>query len=207
MSRDPSRDQRPRERALLRAKLLAGAAAALHSACAADKPSEPPTNGPAGSSGGNEPDTADGGSSSQYNASSGYLVVDMLPTPSRCAIDLSTQLTSTAVFRPSQKGNDVVFTLRAKNGGKLPLPANLGPPPMPQMVQVASGGASSDGATTKELGNDLEISFLYDGTSRAPSIRMMVMCESDGGWIMITAVADPDRQIPGAPLAVSITPN
>ncbi|MFO0612252.1 MAG: hypothetical protein U0414_06680 [Polyangiaceae bacterium] len=175
-------------------KLLVGAAAALHTACSADKPTGPKTNGPA-AAGGDDGLADDGGS--RPPESSGYLVVDMLPPPSRCGTEVAPNVVAKAVLRPSQLGNDIVLTLHHASGGKIRLGSAT-------EIQVQNGGTGP--AQVKEVGNDLEVSFLYDGTSREAYVNLPVVCDADVGSLSAVVEVDPNAQKPGATLNASVRP-
>ncbi|MFO0612253.1 MAG: hypothetical protein U0414_06685 [Polyangiaceae bacterium] len=169
-------------------KILVGAAAAVQTACAADKPK---TDGGLASTG-PEDDSASSGEA----FTSGYMVVDPVPSPSRCGGEMATKLTATALLRPSQKGNDVVLTLRSTNGTKVKVGAA-------EQILIDRGGTMP--AVTKEIGNDLEISFLYDGQTPDVDVDMPVICEADVGRMRAMVSIDPSRQIPNAPLRATLT--
>lgn len=173
-------------------QLLVGAAAALQSACAGDKPKEPNNDG-AGPSGGDDGVAAAGDPS----FSSGYMVVDPVPPPSRCGGEIAGKVTATALLRPSQKGNDVVITIKPTSGGKV----RLGPP---EQVRIEGGGVEP--AAAKEVGNDVEVTVLYDGKSPTVYVNVPVVCDADTGNMNAIVTIDPDRQIPNAPLAASVQP-
>jgi hypothetical protein len=171
-------------------KLLVGAAAALGSACSADRAKEPKTDGAAGSSGGDDGSADDGGA--RPNEGSGYLVVDMLPPPSRCGGEIAQAVTVRGTLRPSKLGNDVVLLLPATSGGKV----RVGDA---SQVRVGMGGKGD--VAMKQIGDDIEISFLYDGTSREVDVNVPVICEEDVGIMDVIIDVDPDRQTPNAPLS------
>lgn len=172
-------------------KLLVGAAAALQSACSGDRSRDPKNDG-AGPSGGDDGSADDGG-----REGSGYLVVDMLPPPSRCGGEVAQNVTAKATLRPAQLGNDVVVTLHHNAGGKVRLGSA-------NEIQVQSGGKGA--ATVKEVGADLEVSFLYDGTSHEAYVTLPVVCDADVGSMSAVIQLNPDRQTPNAPLEASLKP-
>lgn len=180
-------------------RLLAGAAAALQAACAAEKPQQPKTDGVGPSSGAGDDGISDDGTS---QPGSGYLVVDMLPPPSRCGGEIAPTLSTSATLRPSKLGNDVVITLRSTSGAKVPLGAGA-PNEAGSSAARLEGGGTGD-VTVKEVGGATEISFLYDGTSTQAYVNVMVVCATDAGAVMITVTIDPNRQTPGAALETNV---
>ena len=184
MARDPNRPDRVRDRTLLRMQVLVGAAAALQTACAPNKPTDP---APGGDDGAPREDGGEG-------FSSGYMVVDPMPPPSRCGNEVAEKVTGRSILRPSEKGNDIVMTLRSNDGSKVKVGADG--------VQIqGSGGAP---AVVKEVGNDVEIAFLYDGKTTNVYVDLPVVCAEDEGRMSATIVIDPDRQVPSTELATSL---
>lgn len=189
-AREPSR---VRDRTLLRMQLLVGAAAAIQSACSGDRPPEPKTDG-AGPSGGDDGSAAEGGPS----FSSGYMVVDPVPPPSRCGGEIAGKVNATALLRPSKLGNDVVVTLRRNDGGKV----RVGPA---EGFRVESGGGNRP-VEVKEVGADVELAILFDGQSTSVYVNVPVICDADTGNMNVLVRVDPERQIPNTVLEASVQP-
>lgn len=168
-------------------KVLVGTAAALQgaamqTACAANKPDGAPSGGDDGS-------VNDGGP----DFTSGYMVVDPMPPPSRCGNEIAAKVTGTSILRPSANGNDIVITLRANDGSKVKVGAA-------DQISV-SGGASP---TVKELGDDMEIAFLYDGKTPSVYVEIPVVCAEDQGRMNASIIVDPNRQIPNTELVTEL---
>lgn len=170
---------------MLRMKVLVGAAAAMQTACASNKPTD------GAPSGGDDGPVSDGGE----GFSSGYMVVDPMPPPSRCGNEVAEKVTGKSTIRPSERGNDIVITLRSNDGSKVKLGAA-------DQIQIQGGGGTP--AAIKELGNDIELSFLYDGKATSVYVEMPVVCAADEGRMNATIMVDPNRQIPNTELVTSL---
>jgi hypothetical protein len=198
-----------RERTIARMKLLFGATAVLGPGCASKdpvKPQAPPlftsdpvdgtTSGAPGGLGVSEPGTTGSGP----GLDPGYMVVDMMPEPSRCSVEGAGIIQATA-------------TVNKRVDGKLEVVVKIPPPPGNMRIQPmgdinAEGGGASDGKPdVVPDGRGIIVRSVITRTD-SPSLRifMPLVCGSERGMLVAYMHWENAPLRPGDVLPVEIQP-